>query len=420
MSLVLSGVEGELGRRLAAETRAHLAGHILPFWRGPAVDHERGGWMAWLANDLTPDRSQPKGLIVHSRILWAFSAVHQTMPHAADRELAARAYDYLTTRFWDAEHGGFYWQLDDSGAVIDASKKIYGQAFCVYALAEYARAFGRAPALARAGETHALIERYAHDPRHGGYAEVLTRNWSAAGPRARLSEKDLAAPKSMNNHLHVLEACTNLQRVAPSGLIAGRLRELIALFLARILDSESGHLHHFFSESWAVRSESHTFGHDIEASWLLCEAAEVLGDAALLRAVRETARHMAERVLAEAVAPDGGVYYEGRAGRILDHGRECWPQAEALVGFLNAFELSRERKFLAAAARVWDFIQDKLVDRAHGEWFWRVREDGSVDPSLPKVSEWKGPYHATRACLETMRRLDPAGPASGRSNPSSL
>lgn len=390
---------------LAPKLRQHLFGHILPFWCGPAVDHVHGGWMAWLANDLTPDRTKPKGLIVHARILWAFAAVFQVKPEPPIRQMANRAFEYLINRFWDAQHGGAFWRLDDAGKVLDDSKKIYGQAFYIYALTEFHRAFQSEGALHRALTLFEMIEQHAHDGEFGGYIEVCRRDWSEAGPDARLSDKDLNEKKSMNNHLHVLEAYTNLFRETQHPQVEQRLHELIQLFLDRILDARTGHLHHFFNEQWQVRSETYTFGHDIEASWLLCEAAEVLDDPTLLPRVREVALLIADKVLAEGVLPDGGLCYEGKAGRILDRGRECWPQAEAIVGFLNAYQLSGAPKYVVAAERVWDYVEQHLIDRVHGEWFWRINEDGRPEAKLPKVSEWKGPYHVSRACLETMRRL---------------
>jgi len=392
----------------SAQVSEHLFGHYLPFWCGPALDQKNGGWMAWLSNDLKPDRSQPKGLIVNSRILWAFSAVYRVRPEPVYFDMAARAFDFVMNKFWDAERGGAFWRLDDQGKVIDDSKKTYGQAFYIYALTEFHRVFGSPAALERAKELFELIESHAHDAKFGGYIEVCHRDWSEAGADARLSEKDMNEKKSMNNHLHVLEAYTNLFRVWPQGRVAERLRELIEIFLTRILDARTKHLHHFFNSEWNVRSDTYTFGHDIEASWLLCEAAEELGDAKLLERVRAVALQMAEAVLNEGFGADGGLCYEGRDGQIVDDGRECWPQAEALVGFLNAFELSDNKAFFAAALQTWKFIDENLVDRVHGEWFWRINPDGQPDKKLPKVSEWKGPYHATRACLETMRRLDRA------------
>jgi mannobiose 2-epimerase len=382
-----------------------LFGHILPFWCGPALDHEQGGWMGWLSNDLKPDRTQPKGLIVNSRILWAFSAVHQARPDALFKQMAGRAFDFVMNHFWDAQLGGAFWRLDDTGRVLDDSKKIYGQAFYIYALAEYHRAFGVPVALARAIDLFELIERHAHDWKHSGYLEVRQRNWSEADADARLSDKDMNEKKSMNNHLHLLEAYTNLYRVWKDQRVEQRLRELIALFEQRILDPRTLHLHHFFNEQWQVRSDTYTFGHDIEGTWLLCEAAEVLGDAALLKRVQAVALRMAEVTLREGIDADGALRYEGKGGKIIDAGKECWPQAEAVIGFLNAFQLSGDEKYLNASLRAWDFIENHLMDRVHGEWFWRITPEGRVDPTLPKVNEWKGPYHGSRACLETLHRL---------------
>jgi mannobiose 2-epimerase len=384
---------------------AQLYGHILPFWCGPALDREQGGWLAWLSNDLKPDRSRPRGLILNSRILWTFSAVHRAAPQPLFRQMADRALGVLLRQFWDQQHGGAFWHLDGGGRVLDGAKKIYGQAFCIYALAEYFRAFGAAEALQRAKELFELLERHARDPLGGGYWEVRRRDWSEAGPDARLSDKDMNEKKSMNNHLHLLEAFANLSRVWDDPRVKERLRELISLFEQRILDARAGHLHHFFDEQWNVRSDTCTFGHDIEANWLLCEAAETLADPPLLRRVQSLALRLAETVLREGVAADGGLCYEGKAGKIIDAGRECWPQAEAAVGFLNAWQISGEARYYAASRRAWDYIENHLVDRVHGEWFWRIAPDGKLDTTLPKVSEWKGPYHGSRACLEIQRRL---------------
>lgn len=183
------------------------------------------------------------------------------------------------------------------------------------------------------------------------------------------------------------------------------MRELFDLFENRILDPATYRLHHFFNEAWQVRSDAYTFGHDIEASWLLCEAAQVLEQRAVPDRVRALALRMAETVLAEGMAPDCGLWYAGRGGMVIDGGKEWWPQAEALVGFINAYQLPGESKYKKTAVGVWDFIEKNIVDRAHGEWFWRIGPDGKPDLSLPNVSEWKDPYHAIRACLETLRRL---------------
>jgi mannobiose 2-epimerase len=396
-------------------SRAHdqLHGHILPFWAGPALDLEQGGWLAWMSNDLKVDRTQPKGLIVNARILWSFSAAWRAEPQRRYEEMAKRAFEVVMSGFWDPEYGGAYWRLDGDGRVRDNSKKTYGQAFYIYALVEYFMAFGDSTALDRAKGLFELVERECHDPEFGGYWETRRRDWSETA-EVRLSEKDLNEKKSMNNHLHVLEAYSSLRRVWHDPRVDERLRELIDLFARRMLDAGRGHLQHFFDERWNARSDSYTFGHDIEASWLLCEAADVLGDETLRLRVHELALHLAEAVRDEAIDTDGGLCYEGRAGTIIDRRKESWPQAEAIVGFINAFQLSGNTEFLAAARRIWEYLENHIVDREHGEWFWRINADGRPDPDLPKVSEWKGPYHGTRACLEIMRRLAQTDPTQSR------
>ena len=387
-------------KQLSERASEQLHGHILPFWCGPALDHECGGWMAWLSNDLKPDRTQPKGLIVHARILWAFSAAFRQWPEPIYREMAERAFHYLMNRFWDKEHGGAYWRLNDQGQVLEDIKKTYGQSFCIYALAEYNQAFGSTVALQQAQNFFELVETHAHDPAHSGYFEVCSRDWSAV-LEAPLSEKDLNEKKSMNSHLHVLEAYTNLYRIWKDSRVEHRLRELIALFEEHILDPQTFHLHHFFDEHWRVRSDTYTFGHDIEASWLLCEAAEVLEDELLLKRIERIALKMADAALAEGIDHTGGLCYEGQSGKVLDSRKECWPQTEAVVGFLNAFRVSQDLRFFTAAGRVWDYLDQNLVDRFNGEWFWRINADGKPDPSLPKVSEWKGPSMAP-ACVSKL------------------
>jgi mannobiose 2-epimerase len=388
---------------LAAEARRELLEEILPFWRQHCVDEEGGGFVAEMTNDLRLRPEAAKGLILNSRILWTFAAAHPHTQNPVDRALATRAFDYLRQYFRDSEHGGFFWEVGPGGEMLDGKKKTYGQAFCLYAFTEYYRAFGVPEALEQAKEVFRWMERHCHDPAHGGYVETLARDGSACED-VRLSEKDLNEKKSMNNHLHVLEAYTNLLRVWPEPLLKQRLSALLAIFQNHILDSHHRHFHHFFDEMWQTRSDSYTYGHDIEGSWLLCEAAEVLGDSALQSTVGNHALSIARAVLEEGLDKDGGLFYEGRGGQVINSDKEWWPQAEAVVGFYNAYQLSGDRAFQEAAVQCWKFIQEKIVDPVHGEWFWKVTRDGKPDFNLPKVSTWKCPYHNGRCCLELLVR----------------
>jgi len=390
-------------RQLAAKARSELLDDILPFWRTRTVDERRGGFIGRMSNDLHVQEDAPKGLILNARILWTFSAAYDYTRDEQDRALARRAYEYLTSRFLDKEHGGYFWELDPNGAVLDDKKKIYGQAFCIYALAEYYRVFNEPAALAQATDIFKLIETHARDRVHGGYLEVMSPDWRPCEDM-RLSDKDMNVAKSMNNHLHVLEAYTGLLRASPDPAVANRLRDLIDLFRRRILNTEPTHLQHFFDEAWTPQSDSYTFGHDIEGSWLLCEAADVLKDTQLEAEVRDVVIRMARAVLDEGLDADGGLLYEARGGRIINPNKEWWPQAEAVVGFFNAWQLTGDEAFRDAAVRCWQFIEDRIVDHEHGEWFWCIRPDGTPDPAQPKVSQWKCPYHNSRCCLEIIRR----------------
>jgi mannobiose 2-epimerase len=391
-------------KELAASALRELLDDILPFWRRYAPDRERGGFIGQMSNDLRVREEAPKGLILNARILWTFSAAHAYTQDKKDRALARRAYKYLTRYFLDPQHGGFFWELEPNGVVRDDKKKIYGQAFCVYALAEYDRVFDEPQARELALRTFDLIEAHAHDDRYGGYWEVMSRDWRL-GEDMRLSDKDMNEKKSANNHLHVLEGYTNLLRVCPHHpQLDTRLRELLEVFRRHIINSHQTHLQHFFDDAWTPKSDSYTFGHDIEGSWLLYEAAEVLGDHRLMTEVKSVAIRIARAVLAEGLDADGGLFYEGREGRIVNRSKEWWPQAEAVVGFFNAWQLTGESAFREAAERCWQFIQDSVVDHKYGEWFWCIRPDGTPDPTQPKISPWKCPYHNGRCCLQLFHR----------------
>jgi mannobiose 2-epimerase len=392
---------------LRKSIKRELCENLLPFWRDRSVDLDRGGFIAEMANDGTVHEDAPRGLILNSRLLWTFSALYRRLGDQRDLELARRAFEYLESNFMDREHGGYYWRLDADGQPVERSKKIYGHAFCVYALSELHLATGDASALQAAREIYDLIERHARDPHSGGYIEARAADWSEAAD-LRLSDRDMDEAKSMNTHLHILEAYTNLYRAWPDRGLASRLDELITIFGRHIISREPGgwHLHHFFDEKWNLRSDTRTYGHDIEAAWLLGEAAEVLDDPELEASVRLWAMELARSTLVQAIDSDGGLTYEGRHGKVINPHRDWWCQAEAVVGFWHVHELTGDPAFAEAAVNCWHFIRNHQVDRSHGEWFWRVMADSSIDETEPKVSEWKGPYHNVRMCLEMMRRLN--------------
>jgi mannobiose 2-epimerase len=390
---------------LRQKVEAELLTDILPFWLQYAIDDEYGGFRGRIANNLTIDPHADKGVILNTRIMWTFSKAYSVYSDPAYLATARRAYEYLDHFFWDPDFGGVYWMLDYAGHPADTKKRIYGQAFAVYALAEYYHATGDAEALGKALRLVEQIETASHDARNGGYFETYVRDWTLAADQ-RLSDVDMDEKKSMNTHLHLLEAYAALLRFHEDETVRLRLRELIEIFLDHIIHPMTSHFILFFDEKWHPRSGKISFGHDIEGSWLLVEAAEILGDPAVLERVRSVAVEMAQAVYEQGLDSDGGLMYEADATGIINTDKHWWPQAEAVVGFLNAYQISGRRHFLDAAEQSWAFIEKFIIDHEYGEWFWLVSKSKVPGAGFDKVGPWKCPYHNSRTCFEVMRRLD--------------
>jgi mannobiose 2-epimerase len=394
---------------LRDEAARELTGNILPFWGGVAVDLEYGGFRGLIRNDLSCDPQAPKGVIQNSRILWTFSQAHRLLGAPGYRTLADRAYEALVRHFWDRDFGGLFWMVEHTGQPRDTKKVTYAQAFGIYGFAEHFRATGHAASLEYAIVLYRLLEEHCRDPHHEGYTEGTPRDWTF-DPAMILDV--VQAPKSMNTHLHVLEAYTNLLRAWDDAGLRTRLRTLIRLLLDQIVDCATGHFKLHFDMAWNQVDDHISCGHDIEGSWLLVEAAEVLGDAVLLAEVRAVAVQMAQAVWEEGIDGDGGLFNETVPHGVVDDNKDWWPQAEAVVGFLNAYELTGGPHFLDAALASWRFIQQHIVDHENGEWFWGVTRTGEPLTHRAKSGPWKAPYHNGRACMEIVQRVDRLLPAA--------
>jgi mannobiose 2-epimerase len=306
-------------------------------------------------------------------------------------------------KFLDKKYGGAFLSVTAAGKPADSRKQTYTQAFFIYALSEYYMASGDSKALDEAKKIFQYVEKFCFDPVNNGYFEVYSCDWKKTDDLL-IGEKDKNDQKTMNTHLHLLEAYTNLYRAWPDKTVAGSLRNLIKLFTQKIIDPKTGHLVVFMNIKWESTSTLNSYGHDIEASWLINESAEVLGDKKLKADVNRLVIPIV-RAAEEGLQPDGSLIYE--KDLVTGHAntnRDWWPQAEAVTAFVNAYKMTGDSTYLTKALKCWEYIDKNMVDRRNGEWFNSISANGEVNRNGDKAGFWKCPYHNSRMCLEIIER----------------
>jgi mannobiose 2-epimerase len=391
---------GMLMTEMRAGAMEELIRNIMPYWIKNMPDRDGDGFYGRIDGRENVVAEAPRGAILNARILWSFPAAWVKVRDPLYMEMATRARDYIFRHFFDDAYGGTYWSLKSNGEPLETKKQIYSQAFFIYALSAYHMATGDMESLDRAVSLFRLIEKHSFDRERDGYFEAFTREWGELAD-LRLSEKEANEKKTMNTHLHLLEAYTSLYKIWPDGELRRQLSGLVRIFTERIVDPATSHLNLFFDEEWNCRSTIVSYGHDIEASWLLCEAAEALGEAESTKGVALKIASAAHEGLAE----DGSLWYErDDAAGHFDRDRHWWVQSEGVVGFLNAWQLSGDESWLELAAGLFEYIRTRLVDPENGEWFWSIRADGTVNRDDDKAGFWKCPYHNSRMCLEMLAR----------------
>ena len=397
---------------LKREVEEVLHNNILRFWLDHMQDTENGGFYGQMTGDGSLVKEANKGCILNARILWSFSAAYRVTGRAEYLEAATRAKDYILQYFVDREYGGTYWALDCKGVPVDTKKQFYAIGFCIYGLSEYARATQSSEALDCALSLYLSIEKHSFDPVHNGYIEACTREWGEIADM-RLSELDANYPKSQNTHLHIIEPYANLYRVlkalrpdAPeTARVEKSLRNLIDIFCDKILNPETHHLDLFFENDWTRGAGAlESYGHDIECSWLMHEAALVLGDPIILNKVEPIVQLVAN-ASEKGLNDDGSMVHEANLDTgYVDTDRHWWVQAETVVGFYNVYQHFGDTSALDKALRCWQYIKDNLIDREGGEWFWSRDPERRINRRDDKAGFWKCPYHNSRMCLELMER----------------
>jgi cellobiose epimerase len=394
----------EKGQSFTGELLMELE-NILDYWERFAPDYKNGGFAGQINEDNQIVSGAARGSVLHSRILWTFSAAYQYTHNPRHLELAHHAYQYIRRFLTDPLYGGLYWSVDAEGNMLDGHKQVYAQAFGIYAMSEYYRASAVPEALLQALEGYHLIEQYSRDHHLGGYTEAFSRDWSFLADK-RLSEKDENAAKSMNTHLHVVEAYANLYEVHPDEVLKKDITDLLAIFNDRIINPQNHHLGLFFSEDWQMDDSLISYGHDIEAGWLLLSCAESITDPVCISVAEQNALIITDAAM-EGMDRDGGLWYEyNQKTDELVAEKHWWPQAEALIGLCNAWQLSGNGQYKNAMLKTWGFIRRYMLDTDLGEWYWGVDKNNIPLPGQDKVGIWKCPYHNTRAMLELLKRLE--------------
>lgn len=387
------------------EVQDVLQTNILPFWLDKMIDRENRGFYGRIDGHgvLHPDAE--KGAILNARILWTFSAAYRVLKRPEYLAAATRAKDYILEHFYDKEFGGIYWSLDCLGRPKDTKKQFYAIGFAIYGLSEYARATADREALDYAIRLFECIEQHSLDRKNNGYIEACTREWGKIEDM-RLSDFDANYPKSQNTHLHIIEPYTNLFRIWKDERLEKALRNLINIFTDKILNPETHHLDLFFDNDW-TRGAGHleSYGHDIECSWLMHEAALVLGDEEVLRKVEPIVKLVA-KASEKGLNADGSMVHEANVDTgHVDDDLHWWVQAEAVVGFFNIYQYFGDEQALEKATHCWQYIKQNLIDNENGEWYWSRHADGTLNLEDDKAGFWKCPYHNGRMCLELIERI---------------
>ncbi|SFC99267.1 AGE family epimerase/isomerase [Flavobacterium phragmitis] len=387
---------------LKSELTAELDA-ILNYWSERTVDEKNGGFVGQIDFNDHLIANAEKGSVLNARILWTFSASYKTTKNENHKKLAKRAFDFLAAYFYDTQFGGLFWSINEDKTPKDTKNQIYALAFAIYGLSEYYAISKEEKALEIAKNLYQKIQEHSYDPVNKGYFEAFTRDWQPIED-LRLSAKDANEKKTMNTHLHIIEGYVNLYKVWKDEKLLEVIIELLETIEKYFINTKTGHLRLFFDENWKEKPDVISYGHDIEAAWLLQQCAEISGDETLIANYKKHAVQIAE-VTKEGLDTDGGLWYEYNPEKDeLIAEKHWWPQAEALIGFYNAYQLTGKEEYLDIVYRNWKFIKKHIIDQQNGEWVWGVFPDYTV-MKKDKAGFWKCPYHNGRACIELMQRI---------------
>ena len=378
---------------LRNEVAADLLDNLLPWWATKTPDYVNGGFYGRINAQDSVFAEADKGGILNARILWTFSAAYRITKDTSYLRLATRAKDYCIKHFIDKEFGGVYYALDYKGVPSSTGKNLSTHTHFINAFSEYARATSDREALETARALFETVEKHAFDKEANWYIVDFNREWEKMPRRVLVTTPPF------------VKARTNLYRVWPEERMAERLRFIVETFLDKIINPDLYHLNYVIDENWNTISEVESYGHDIEAAWMLREAALALGDPQLIKRVEDVSVKIAEAVT-KGIQPDGTLIYEkDRATGRVNDSRSWWVQVETIVGYFDAWEISGEEKFLDIALNCWNFTRDNFIDKTNGGWFTGVTPDGGIRRG-DKAAHWTCPQHNAGMAIEIMERVE--------------
>ena len=379
---------------------------ILKWWEKNTLDEKNGGFIGQVDFDMTKHPEADKALVLNSRLLWTFSAAYRVFKKEEYLKLANRAYDYMIDKFINKKSNGVYWSLDCEGKPKNDRNQIFGLAFTICVLCEYYRATKKEEALDVSMKLFNSIEQKSLDTKYNGYLDAFSSDWKMLEDM-RLSPTDKNEPKTMNTHLHILIGYANLYRVHKDDKVKESLKNLINLFFDKLIDTERGAINLFFDFDWTHKSDNDSYGHDMETSWLLWDAVNVLGDEEIIKKAKPIVLKMVEHSLRCAFDKDGGLMSSGKDEKVADTDKCWWVQTETVIALLNAYQLTKDKKYVDDALLTWDFIKKYMIDHKDGEWHGKVSKDEHKPYTEEvKAGAWKCPYHNSRMCMEVAERVD--------------
>ena len=389
---------------LKTELTAELD-NILEYWSKQTIDPKYGGFIGQIDCNEYKNFEAEKGSVLNARILWSFSAGYAITKNEDHKRLAKEAFEYIINYFYDSEFGGIFWSINPDKTPKDTKNQIYALAFTIYGMSEYYAISKDEKALEYSILLYKKIQEYSYDPINKGYFEAFTRDWQPIED-LRLSDKDANEKKTMNTHLHIVEGYANLYKVWKDETLKNDIVELLEVIETHFINKKTGHLRLFFNENWIEKPDVISYGHDIEAAWLLLQCTERTQNKELIDRYKKYAILLADATF-EGIDPiDGGLWYElePEENKLMSE-KHWWPQSELMIGFFNAYQLSNDQKYLDVVLKNWEFVKHYILDKKNGEWIWGINADYSLIEK-DKAGFWKCPYHNSRVCIELIHRIE--------------